>query len=408
MYYLLILISLWSTIAQGLDNGLALTPPMGWLSWARFTCTIDCEKYPSDCINEQLYMDMADRLVADGFKDLGYEYVNIDDCWMENSRDENGRLVPDHKRFPNGIKGLADYVHSKGLKLGIYQDIGVKTCAGYPGSQGHFEIDAATFADWEVDMLKVDGCFTNPEDIDSGYLAYGEALKKVKRPILYSCEWPLYQLQAKIVTNYTQIAQHCNMWRNYFDVEDSWASILNIVDFYTKNQDQLVAAAGPGQWNDPDMILAGNFGLSYDEAKAQFALWAVMASPLLMSNDLRNLGDEYKALLQNKEIIAVNQDKLGKMGRQIYKKDNIEIWSRPISPVSVEGKYSYAIVFFNRNTLGSPIKFSIQLDAIIYNPSCYTTYDVFNNEESQTYCSNDMLTVSINPSGVTMIKAIIK
>ncbi|KAG8197067.1 hypothetical protein JTE90_004334 [Oedothorax gibbosus] len=390
----------------GLDNGLALTPPMGWLSWERFTCNTDCVNEPADCISERLYKDMADRLVEDGYKELGYEYVNVDDCWMEHDRDQNGRLVPDRERFPSGIKGLADYVHSKGLKLGIYQDVGTKTCAGYPGSYGSFEIDAETFAEWEIDMLKVDGCYADPKEMDQTYPTFSSFVNKTSRDILFSCEWPLYQDQVGIKPNYTQIAKFCNIWRNVHDIDDSWQNVLSVVDYYSSHQDELVAAAGPGRWNDPDMVLAGNFGLSYDEAKAQLMLWAVMASPLLMSNDLRDIKKEFSDLLKNKEIISVNQDPLGKMGKRVQKNGNIEIWTRPISPQDKDGKPSYAVLFFNRNTIGGPTNVSVELSSIgLDSVNCYNTYDVFSPDHSVKYCPKDNLHARVNPSGATMIIA---
>lgn len=390
----------------GLDNGLALTPPMGWLSWERFTCNIDCINEPADCISERLYKDMADRLVADGYKELGYEYVNVDDCWMEKERDKNGRLVPDRKRFPNGIKGLADYIHSKGLKLGIYQDVGTKTCAGYPGSYGYFAKDAKTFAEWEIDMVKVDGCYADPKEMDLTYPTFSVFVNQTNRDILFSCEWPLYQDQVGIKPNYKEIAKYCHIWRNVHDIDDSWQNVLSVVDYYAKNQDELVAAAGPGAWNDPDMVLAGNFGLSYDEAKAQFMLWAVMASPLLMSNDLRDIKKEFSDLLKNKEIIAVNQDPMGKMGKRVQKNGNIEIWTRPISPLDKDGKPSYAVLFFNRNTLGGATNVTVSLNSIgLDSANCYNTYDVFSPEHSAKHCPKDNLTARVNPSGATMIIA---
>lgn len=349
---------------------------------------------------------MADRLVADGYKELGYEYVNVDDCWMEMDRDKNGKLVPDRERFPNGIKGLADYVHSKGLKLGIYQDVGTKTCAGYPGSYDSFEIDAKTFAEWEIDMVKVDGCYADPKEMDQTYPTFSTFVNQTSRDILFSCEWPLYQDQVGIKPNYKEIAKYCNIWRNVHDIDDSWQNVLSVVDYYAKNQDELVAAAGPGRWNDPDMVLAGNFGLSYDEAKAQFMLWAVMASPLLMSNDLRDIKKEFSDLLKNKEIIAVNQDPMGKMGKRVQKNGNIEIWTRPISPLDTDGKPSYAVLFFNRNTLGGATNVTVSLNSIgLDSAKCYNTYDVFSPEHSVKHCPKDNLTARVNPSGATMIIA---
>lgn len=209
-----------------------------------------------------------------------------------------------------------------------------------------------------------------------------------------------------IQPNYTQIAKFCNIWRNVHDIDDSWPNVLSVIDYYAKNQDELVAAAGPGRWNDPDMVLAGNFGLSYDEAKAQFMLWAVMASPLLMSNDLRDIKKEFSDLLKNKEIIAVNQDQLGKMGKRVQKNGNIEIWTRPISPIGKDGKPSYAVLFFNRNTLGGATNVTVTLNSIgLDSADCYKTYDVFSRGHLVKYCPKDNFTARINPSGATMIIA---
>ncbi|KAJ7384568.1 hypothetical protein OS493_021199 [Desmophyllum pertusum] len=271
----------------GLDNGLALTPPMGWMDWERFRCNIDCNKDPNNCISEWLIKQMADRLAEDGYRDAGYKYVSIDDCWSNMKRDPSGNLQPNSTRFPSGMKALADYLHSKGLKLGIYADYGVLTCAGYPGSIQHMEQDAKTFASWEVDYLK----------------------------------WPDKQTRIGIKPDYAAIAKTCNSWRNYHDVQDTWASVLEIVDHFADNQDTFTAAAGPGHWNDPDMLVIGNFGLNYDKSKAQFALWSVLAAPLIMSNDLRNISTEARDVLLNREVIAVSQDKLGKMGKRMFTKD---------------------------------------------------------------------------------------
>ncbi|GFS97436.1 alpha-N-acetylgalactosaminidase [Trichonephila clavipes] len=200
--------------------------------------------------------------------------------------------------------------------------------------------------------------------------------------------------------NYKEISKHCNLWRNFNDIEDSWASVLSIIDFYASHQDELVAAAGPGHWNDPDMILAGNFGLSFEEARAQFALWAIMASPLLVSNDLRSLDSEFRELLLNKDVIDVNQDPLGIMGKRIYQKSNMEIWIRPISPLSGNGKYSYAVVFFNRRTLGGPVEVSANVGSLgLDSVNCYDVNDVFSAENSEKYCPSDNITLTVNPSG---------
>ncbi|XP_064481592.1 hemicentin-1-like isoform X2 [Ornithodoros turicata] len=291
---------------------------MGWLSWERFLCNVDCKKDPDNCISERLYKTMAGILNSEGYLAAGYEYVNIDDCWMSDKRDVDGRLQPNATRFPSGIKSLADYVHQNGLKLGIYQDCGTKTCGGYPGSLGYYHIDAETFASWEVDMLKLDGCYAVPALMDVLYPRVTRALNSTGREILFSCSWPAYQVDEGKKPDYPSIAKNCNMWRNYNDIADSWASVTSIIDYYASVQDDLVAVSGPGRWSDPDMLMIGNYGLSLDQSKAQMAIWAILAAPLFMSTDLRTIRKEHKEILTNGRVIAINQDRLGRMGYRVY------------------------------------------------------------------------------------------
>lgn len=234
--YSILAIALASCV-QALDNGLARTPPMGWLAWARFTCETDCDKYPNECINYDLFEQMTDRMVADGFREAGYEYVNIDDCWSELERDNGtGRLVPDHKRFPNqGVQRLADYIHSKNLKLGLYGDCGLKTCAGYPAQLygtateirgNHFELDAKTLADWQVDSFKFDGCFIHARLAESICPDFANHLRAQNRPILLVCEWPFYMMYAHAEPDYKLAADHCNIWRYYDDIEGKLSTFV--------------------------------------------------------------------------------------------------------------------------------------------------------------------------------------
>ena len=282
--------------AAALDNGLATTPPMGFNDWNAFGCNV----------SEQLIEQTADYFISSGLKDAGYTYVNIDDCWMTHSRDAQGRLVPDPAKFPDGIKGTADYVHSKGLKLGIYEDAGTATCAGYPGSLGHETTDAQTFADWGVDYLKYDNCNNKSDGTRQDYLnrytAMRDALLATGRPILYSlCEWG--------VNNPWEWAGDIgNSWRTTGDISDNWASMLSIA----KANMPLAAAAGPGHWNDPDMLEVGNGGMTDAEYRSHFSLWSMMNSPLLIGTDLRKASAETLSILSNKDVIALNQDSLGK------------------------------------------------------------------------------------------------
>ncbi|XP_062278874.1 alpha-N-acetylgalactosaminidase-like [Scomber scombrus] len=390
---LLALISL--TVA--LDNGLLKTPPMGWMAWERFRCDINCIDDPKNCISESLFRDMADRLVEDGWKELGYEYVIIDDCWMSRLRDEQGRLQPESFRFPGGIPKLARYIHDRGLKLGIYADMGNYTCMGYPGTTlDNIEIDAQTFASWGVDYLKFDGCNSNPVEQMLGYPLMSKALNATGRPMVYSCSWPVYQGGLPPNVNYTLLGDICHLWRNYDDIQDSWDSLQSIIDWFSNNQDDLQPIAGPGRWNDPDMLIIGNFGLSLDQARSQMAIWAIMASPLIMSNDLRNLDNSAGAILQNKVAIGINQDPLGIQGRRLLKeKSQIEVYWRPLV-----GSTS-ALVFLSRRT-DMPYRYHTSLAKLNYDAGNYRAYDVFGGSLVKGLNATTELTLSINPSGVVM------
>ncbi|XP_045453430.1 alpha-N-acetylgalactosaminidase [Melitaea cinxia] len=390
---------------SGLDNGLALTPPMGWLAWERFRCNTDCKNDPDNCISDRLFRTMTDILVSEGYAAVGYEYVNVDDCWPERERDPRGRLVPDRERFPYGMKSLSDYVHSKGLKFGIYEDYGNFTCAGYPGVVGHLAGDASTFASWGVDYVKLDGCYALPVDMDHGYPEFGRQLNLTGRQMVYSCSWPVYQIYAGLQPNFTSIIEHCNLWRNFDDIQDSWASVESIIDYYGNHQDVIVPNAGPGHWNDPDMLIIGNFGLSYEQSKTQFAIWAILAAPLLMSVDLRTIRPEYKAILQNRKIIEVDQDPLGIQGRRIYKHRGIEIWSRPILPIHGQ-YYSYAVAFVNRRTDGTPSDVAVTLRELgLNNPSGYRVEDLYEDVDYGVLSPQTKIKVKVNPSGVVILRA---
>ncbi|XP_061899518.1 alpha-N-acetylgalactosaminidase [Entelurus aequoreus] len=385
---------LMATVA--LDNGLMRRPPMGWLAWERFRCDIDCEHDPKNCIRQKLFTDMADRLSEDGWRELGYVYVNIDDCWASMQRDEHGRLQADPKRFPGGISRLSRYMHDRGLKLGIYGDMGTHTCGGYPGTPlNKIEIDAQTFADWEVDMLKFDGCYSNATEQEQGYPQMSKALNATGRPIAYSCSWPAYQGGLPPKVDYSLLAKICNLWRNYGDIQDSWESVLNIVDWFFENQEVLIAVAGPGRWNDPDMLIIGDFGLSMDQSRAQMAFWAIMAAPLFMSNDLRSISGGARNILQNKMAIGINQDPLGLQGRRILKeKSGIEVFWRQLS------NDASALVFFSRRT-DMPYRYQTALGKLNYTTGSYKVHDVF-SETTMTLKESTSFVVSVNPTGVVM------
>ncbi|POX48238.1 alpha-galactosidase [Streptomyces sp. Ru71] len=284
--------------APALADGLALTPPMGFNNWNSTHCRAE--------FDETMVKGIADLFVAKGLKAAGYQYVNLDDCWALPGRDADGKLVPDPARFPNGIKAVADYVHAKGLKLGIYTSAGTKTCSniGFPGALGHEYSDARQFADWGVDYLKYDNCNNQGVDARQRYRTMRDALKATGRPIVYSiCEWGENR-------PWEWAADVGHLWRTTGDISDSWGSMLAIA----KRNLPLAPYAGPGHWNDPDMLEVGNGGMTDTEYRSHFSLWSVMAAPLLIGTDLRKATDATYEILGNKEVIAVDQDPLGKQG----------------------------------------------------------------------------------------------
>ncbi|XP_071847407.1 alpha-N-acetylgalactosaminidase-like isoform X3 [Apostichopus japonicus] len=392
-----------TTLAYGLQNGLARTPPMGWLSWERFRCNTDCDNHPDSCISENLYMAMADRLVEDGYRDAGYEYVNIDDCWSNKTRDENGNLNPDSKRFPSGMKALADYMHKKGLKLGIYGDFGSKTCAGYPGSLNYLEKDANRFAEWGIDMFKMDGCNVDISLMKKGYPEMGQYLNATGRPILFSCSWPDYERGKGIPIDYQSVASHCNIWRNFVDIQDSWDSVLKIIDYQANITDQWGPVVGPGNFSDPDMLIIGDYSLSVSQSQAQMAMWAILAAPLLMSNDLRTISPEFREILLNKEVIQVNQDPLGIMGKRVLQNTTknvlIEAWTRPLS------MDAYAVAFVSRN-----IKLAIYVNTTltqlqVTGYKAYHIVDLYTGVYWGLIDVDHPLVVKVPPNGAVLLKA---
>ena len=295
------------------DNGLARTPPMGWNSWNKFAGRVD----------DATVRGIADAMASNGMKEAGYVYVNIDDTW-EGGRDAQGNILT-NKKFPD-MKALADYVHKKGLKLGIYSSPGPNTCAGYEGSYGHEEQDARTYAAWGIDYLKYDWCgartIYTDEEMPAIYQKMGDALLATGRTIVYS----LCQYGRLDVWKWGADAGG-NLWRTTGDIRDSWDSMERI----GFGQNELAQWAKPGHWNDPDMLEIGNGAMSESEYKTHMSLWAMLAAPLLAGNDLRNMSPAILAILTNREVIAVDQDKDGKQGTRVWKEGDQEIWKRSLS-----------------------------------------------------------------------------
>ena len=345
-----------SAPARALDNGLALTPQMGWNDWNAFGCNV----------SEALVEQTADIMVSSGMKDAGYQYVNIDDCWMTSSRDGDGNLVPDPAKFPDGIAGTAAYVHSKGLKLGIYESAGTATCAGYPGSLNHEQADANSFAAWGVDYLKYDNCNNQGIPAQTRYTAMRDALADTGRPIVYSlCNWGQESV-------WTWGAGVGNSWRTTGDINASFGSMLSI--FHSNVG--LAGYAGPGGWNDPDMLEVGN-GMSFTEDRSEMSLWAEMAAPLISGTDLRSATPATLSLYTDKDVIAVDQDSLGNQGTEISSSSGRDVLAKPLANGDV------AVVLFNENSSTQTI--STSASAIgISSASSYTLNNLWSHVLTST------------------------
>jgi len=317
---------------------LAQTPPLGWNSWNTF----------GGEIHEDLIRETADAFVREGLKDAGYEYIVIDDLWEADARVE-GRLTWDTQRFPHGIPALADTVHSRGLKFGIYSCAGSYTCAGKPASFSYEEADAQTFAEWGVDFLKYDFCYA-PPGVDGPmlYRRMGQALRATGRPILFSiCEWGKHKPWEWGSRAGGQ------MWRTTGDISDTWESIVKIG---FEQQAGLEAYAGPGRWNDPDMLVVGMYGhgnvarggCTDAEYRSHFSLWCLLAAPLMIGCDVRKMNDATRRILLNREALAVNQDLFGRQGYRVgqtaHGREIVEIWAKPL------GDGSVAVGLFNLGT----------------------------------------------------------
>jgi alpha-galactosidase len=368
------------TSIQNKDS-LAPTPPMGWNSWNAFGRNI----------NEAKIKETVDAFMDHGLKDLGYNFIVIDDHW-HGGRDEHGRLYCDREKFPNGMKAIADYVHSNGLKFGIYSCAGDKTCGGEPGSYGYEEIDAQTFADWEVDFLKYDYCYTPdtkriPHGYDykeaiARYTKMGHALKATGRPILFSiCEWGPRSpwLWGKEAGG--------SMWRVSYDVCDFWdlprnsdspIGILNAIDVMADKE----RYSGPEGWNDPDMLVVGLNGSGYVpgpgcteiEYQTQMSMWCMLAAPLMVGNDIRTMSDSTKRILTNPEIIAINQDSKALQGYRVHRRNGLEVWKKPLSGNRL------AVALLNRSEVSATI--AAKWDVLELKPSdAYTVRDVWAHED---------------------------
>jgi alpha-galactosidase len=334
--------------AQKFDS-LGRTPPMGWNSWNTFQTKI----------SEQLVMDVADEMVSSGMRDAGYLYLVLDDGWMTMERDSAGNLVADPQKFPHGMKALADYVHQKGLKFGLYNCAGTKTCAGYPGTRGYEYQDGRYYAALTIDYLKYDWCNTEGINAKEAYGTMSRALRQAGRPLVFSlCEWG----QNK---PWEWAAPYGQLWRTTGDINNcfegtinhgSWSAncAMKIVDL----QDSLRRFAGPGHWNDPDMLEVGN-GMTSGEDRAHFSMWCMLAAPLIAGNDIRHMSAATKHILTNREVIAVDQDPLGIEGFKYRSVDSLEIWFKPL----VGGAWAFCLL--NRSSQAKKLVFDWKKEQVL-------------------------------------------
>ena len=365
-------------VAPAVDDGLALTPPMGFNNWNSTHCRAE--------FNESMVKGIADIFVEKGLKDAGYQYVNLDDCWALPSRDANGKLVPDPVRFPGGIKAVADYVHARGLKLGIYTSAGTKTCntAGFPGALGHEYSDARQFADWGVDYLKYDNCNNQGVDAKQRYTTMRDALKATGRPIVYSiCEWGENK-------PWEWAADVGHLWRTTGDISDNWGSMLSIL----KRNLPLAPYAGPGRWNDPDMLEVGNGGMTDTEYRSHFSMWAMMAAPLLIGSDLRSVSEETFEILGNREVIAVDQDPLGEQGAVISSEGGRWVVAKEMR----DG--SRAVALFNESS--SAQRIATTADAVgLADAEAYTLRDLW---QHRSYNTAGTISATVPAHGTVLLR----
>jgi alpha-galactosidase len=358
----------------GLNNGLGKTPQMGWNSWNKFACNV----------NETVVRQTIDAFISSGLSRYGYNYVNVDDCWAA-SRTSDGTVVSDPTTFPSGMKALADYAHSKGLKFGLYSDAGYKTCAGRPGSLGYESIDAKTYASWNVDYLKYDNCNTDGSKPEVRYPVMRDALNQTGRQIFFSmCEWG-------VDNPATWAPSVGNSWRTTGDISDNWNSMTLNLDL----NEALYPYAAPGGWNDPDMLEIGNGGMTFDEYKSHFSLWSLMKAPLLIGCDVRSLSSQTFSILTATEVIAVNQDPLGVQGHRVSQSGGLEVWAGPLQGGSV------AVVLFNRNSQSASITATWTAIGLNHDINA-SVRDLWAGQNLGNFRAK--FSATVNPHGVVMVK----
>lgn len=359
---------------------IAATPPMGWNSWNQFGCQV----------NEKLILEIADTLIKNKMKEAGYDYVILDDCWQAENRDKNGNLQSDPVKFPHGIPFLANQIHEKGLKFGIYTSVGAKTCEGYPGSLDHEDQDAKLFASWGVDYLKDDFCTRKRGwwpwwNYRARYQKMSESLRSTGRPILFSiCNWGWGNV-------WTWAPSIANMWRTSSDIKPKWEVILKIIDAQVGKE----KFAGPQHWNDPDVLEVGVDPLTEIESKSHFSMWAMLAAPLIAGNDLRTMSDPIHKILTAPEVIEINQDSGGFQAHRVWRKRDLEIWRKQLSEVQ-----TVAVALFNRGS--RPAEITAHWKDIGLLSGTASVRDLWTRKNLGQF--TDEFTSQVPPHGIVLVK----
>ena len=378
--FLCLMVASVSAYAQKFD-GLALTPPMGWNSWNTFATNV----------NEDLIKTVADAMIKNGMRDAGYNYIVIDDGWEAAQRDSSGTIIPDPGKFPHGMKVLGDYLHLHGFKFGLHNCAGTETCAGLPGGRGHEYHDAMTYASWGVDYLKYDWCNHGMANAEETYKTMRDALYHAGRPVVFSiCEWGNDE-------PWIWGAKIGHLWRTTGDITDcydcqdvyamGWKYILD-------KEAELTQYAGPDHWNDPDMLEVGASGLTLSESRSHFSLWCMLAAPLMAGNDVRSMSSQIRDILTNKELIAIDQDSLGKQGFRFMDHPGKQIWAKELS----HGEW--AVCIFNSST--DPVKVRVHWSYLSFLKGKFSIHDIWHKQDIGT--SEDDYVVDIEPHDVVLLR----
>ncbi|CAH8643898.1 unnamed protein product [Schistosoma rodhaini] len=389
-----------------LNNGLTRTPPMGWKFCPQFRCPVNCQKYPKGCLSENEIKRTADKLVSDGWRDLGYKYMVIDDFWLANKRDlEMNNMSAYSTRFPNGIESVGKYLHSKNLLFGINLGKGDTKCSGYPEIINQLELDAKAVADWGVDFVKLHACHCT-ENYFEKYIKLREG---TGRPVMLLCTYPEYKywITNPNLFDWKRLQNTCNLWRASYNGRNDSRYIIHYIIPRKIHDNDSPNLAGSGRWNDPGLLDLGNNGLTNDQNRVHVGVWCMFAAPLLISTDMEKVDKFSASLLRNKHLLAINQDKGEHRAKFVKSRNDVQLWIRKLS----DHPSGWVIAYVNTRDDGRSMKFVTSLDE--FKSQMYTIsgdkfhlLDVFTGERFKDVRLRENFTISINPSGIMMFRII--